>query len=589
MKRKHLLSSILLLFAISCAYRSRPELSEKDLAYYVRFLSSDSLHGRLSGTVFAKQAADFLATQYRNYGLSPAFANSYFQDFTFSAGVEPGTRNQFVFSSSGPGISGNLIPLPFARPGKVDGELVFLSYCIYAPDRGRDDFAGFNIAGKIVFCLRYGPEGESSRKFGHAMQFRVKYDQAVKRGAAGVVFFSAEGSDPDLSDFPFQNESGPPAAFIHGDSLKSVSLFSDLLEKMKKKEALESTGRVIGKISFETDFKARSLSGRNVGAFAVPFQAGQRIIVFGAHYDHLGEGDISSLGKKGEIHNGADDNASGSSAVLEIAGEIASRMKEHPDNYPGVNFLFLNFDGEERGLFGSSHFVKDDYFNTLRIDAMINLDMVGRLRPDKGLYVQGYQTGDERLNSIIDEAFRESRFPSDIKMNSVPGGNGPSDHLEFYRKKMPVVFLFTGSHRQYHTQDDDFETINISGALSVAKFAELIGLKLALLDRPIAYRQAPSEPEREAFDFDVRLGIVPAGYENNTGGVEVGGLAPGAPVAAVGIQEGDRVIELGGQKIDNIRDLMAFLGDAKLHVKYKIVFLRKDRRIEAETELMGGH
>ena len=220
-----------------------------------------------------------------------------------------------------------------------------------------------------------------------------------------------------------------------------------------------------------------------MGAYLRPPVAGEKTVVLGAHFDHIGTGAFASLGGKGEIHNGADDNASGVAVMLEVARKLANEKRP-----TGANVLFLGFDAEERGLYGSKAFIESEYFRQREIAAMINLDMVGRLRSDFGLGVQGSDTSDERWEEAIRRSFRESGFSEDIPLSLLPGGEGPSDHAAFFRRKIPVAFVFTGTHERYHTPQDDWETLDMGGLAAVARFTRRLILNAA---------RTPSLPFRE--------------------------------------------------------------------------------------------
>ncbi|MCB1306911.1 MAG: M28 family peptidase [Leptospiraceae bacterium] len=623
--------------------RESSEIRQQDLAYYVYTLSSDAFQGRESGSADSRRAAAFFASRYVRAGLFPAFGDSFLMDFTFEAGIKQGAGNRLIWlesvgtstepqsppdsesdtrdaepetgknppqsedepdstetrSSDNPEgriIADQVVPLPLARPRAVTAEVVYLGFCIEAPEQGHNDYAGVDVSGKIIACLRHGPGGDHNAKFRQKISFFHKYKTATQHNVAGVLFIGRpEYPAPSVRDFRASFQDGPPALFVQPEQL--ADRFPDIkteYARLLAGDRFRRHGETLGRATIQTDFSVQQHLGRNAGAYLRSPKPDQEIIIVGAHLDHLGMGTFSSMEGEGAIHNGADDNASGSAVVLELAlalsaierGESISNLKRLPEN---VNVLFLNFDAEERGLIGAARFADSDFFpDSKRVRLMINLDMVGRLRPDKGLTIQGYQTADERLEKLFRESYAAASFPEDTQLNLMKGGAGPSDHSIFYQRNIPVAFMYTGAHKQYHTSEDDYNTINLAGLYHIARMTANLIEQVAMLEQPLQFRRAPAEPDRSAFEFDVRLGIIPGSYEQGGDGLPVGGVREEAPVAATGLREGDVIIQLGDQKIGDINDLMNFLSDATVRKEYRIVFRRGSEIIEARTKLMSG-
>ena len=375
-------------------------------------------------------------------------------------------------------------------------------------------------------------------------------------------------------------------------------------------------------------------------------------MIVGAHLDHLGRGYFSSRGTPGLLHLGADDNASGTAAVLELALSLAA----HPDLLPqNTNVLFLHFDAEERGLIGSRFFTTSGLYRALRppkaspsqdadagsdrtakplprAEAMINLDMVGRLRSSKGLMLQGCETADPRWADLMRQSYlhafgssdeqtkssAKKRNPqdatdptkktesaqspnptqSDSKCSglSVPqgpnlrlirGGSGPSDHSPFYRKGLPIAFFFTGSHLDYHTERDLPERINYIGLLRIVRMAHRLVVGWSNLREPLLFRKAAHEARRSDFDFRLRLGIVPGSYESGKEGLLVAAVKQEAPVAKSGLRAGDTIVRIGAQPIGDINDLMEFLSNASSKRVYELHYKRNGKLHKTKTRLMA--
>lgn len=541
--------------------------------------------GRESGTPFAHSTALYLRSRYIELGLSPAFENGYTQEFPFQGGLEAGPSFAETGSARAEGI-----PLPFAESGEAKGQAVFAGFCLDDSRAGRDDFEGLKLEGRIVFCLRYGPQGSTDPVFARTMSFESKWQAAVKRGAAGVVFVGKRGSEPPAPGELPRRGGKAPALYVPME--KALQLLGWLEEEEKQLSAGQPSARsgpvcsphnVCTEIHLSARYESRTRTGFNVGAYLKHPSPGQKDIIVGAHLDHLGLGSFSSMGGRGQIHNGADDNASGTAAVLELARLLKARLASGDLKLPeDRNVLFAHFDAEERGLFGSMHMARK--LEPGRAALMVNLDMVGRLRADKGLSVQGKDTSDIRLKEILESPANSSLAGARVKL--ISGGRGPSDHASFYLKGIPVVFLFTGYHMQYHKPSDDTALINMQGIAHIVNYTARVVEASAALNPPPQFRSAGKEEEDRGYSFKLRLGIMPGGYDRGGDGLLVGGVQKGAPVEKTGIREGDKLIEIGDQKVSDIYDLMEFLSDAEPRVEYRIVFVRGKERMTGITTLI---
>ncbi|MCP5480006.1 MAG: M28 family peptidase [Spirochaetales bacterium] len=578
--------------------------SDDHLADFAERLSSDDFQGRESGSRFSRRAARLLEEHYRQAGLVPAFGNSYLQPFGFEAGVEAGASSIAWTHDEREIVFENAVPMPLSRPGEAEGPLIYGGMCIDAPDR--DDFAGLDVRNRIVLCLRYGPGGKENETYAREITFQHKFKAISERGAAGVVFLGTSDS-PGARAEAFSRVSfspGPIAVFLDAPAFfDEIDFLEEDEQRLLRGEPSEHRGALLGRLRVRSDFRTAFHLGTNVGAYLRPFRSDQRLIVLGAHLDHLGPGYFSSLGEADQIHNGADDNASGTALVLGMGLALRSWDSGHSEAPPGVgsehwpddfNVLFLHFDGEERGLLGSRRFVGSRYFAPQQTVAMLNYDMVGRLRPDKGLALQGADTAGSQWREVIQIAYdraglKQAEDPDAFPLRLIPGGYGPSDHSSFYEKGVPVAFFFTGSHPQYHTPDDDFDLLNTDGMARIGVMAFSMIDQLSASGLRLSFVRAREEPRRSAFEFRVRLGILPA-YDSTDAdeGLLVAGVREDAPIRATGIRAGDVIVRIGDKQISNIYDLMDFLGDATTARPYRIVFKRGDQTIESETMLMAA-
>ena len=568
--------------------RTDPQARVSDLRYYVETLSSARYAGRASGSPEGHAAAQFIAEEHRRNALVPGFGSSFVQEFPFMASevtVSPGRNFFHLTLASGETEKIAVLPLPLSRPGTFRGPVVFGGYCIDA-GRKRDDFAGLRVKDTLVVCLRFGPGGKANVEYQREISFVAKLKAAERRGARAVIFVGRKSfAAPSIGAFPARDRPGPAAVYVEPEALLRFLPNVAAAEKAAQaNQPLPATanGQLRASGAIETHFTRERLTGRNVAAFIRQPAAGDRLVIVGAHLDHIGRGEFGSVRGAGQVHPGADDNASGTAALLELAASLRSQEVSLPRR---INVLFVHFDAEERGLLGSRAFVKSKAFSPATTVAMVNLDMVGRLGAAHGLSLQGFDTADGRFETAIKKAIASASFDTMIaKLRR--GGRGPSDHTSFYEKRVPVLFLTTGAHREYHTSDDRADLVQYGGLLSIVKLTGALVQQLALLDKPLVFRESGAASDRVSFRSSLRLGIVPAGY-GESGGVEVGSVQAGAPVAATGLRSGDRVVSLGGKPIGDIHDLMDFLIGAKPNVEYAIEFTRgRDRRV-SRTRLMG--
>jgi hypothetical protein len=295
-------------------------------------------------------------------------------------------------------------------------------------------------------------------------------------------------------------------------------------------------------------------------------------VIVGAHYDHLGSGGPGSLAPWTKaIHNGADDNASGTAALLEVARSIAAREKK-----PARRIVFVAFSGEERGLLGSKHYVKNAAIPLEQTVAMVNMDMVGRLKNNK-LIVHGTGTA-ESFNAIIDETNKKYEF--DIKKD--PGGSGPSDHAEFYRKEIPVFHFFTGTHKDYHRPSDDFDKINVEGMRRVTTMVADVTEQIVASESRPKYLLVKSKVVRRG--NRPYLGSIPA-FDREVEGYALDGVTKGSPADKAGIKGGDVIVKFGDDKIGGIEDIQNSLLKHKAGDKVKVIVLRDGEEKELTVTL----
>lgn len=315
---------------------------------------------------------------------------------------------------------------------------------------------------------------------------------------------------------------------------------------------------------------SKAIVGQNVIGFID--NGAPTTVIIGAHYDHLGYGAEGSLyqGAEPQIHNGADDNASGVTVLLELAKTLKSK-------YTHNNYLFISFSGEEKGLWGSSWFTKNPTIDLATVNYMINMDMVGRLEDDRELAIYGTGTSPSWM-PILEEISKERN----INMKSKPSGVGPSDHTSFYLKDLPVLHFFTGQHDDYHKPSDDANLIDYEGLQEIHDYVTDV---IARLDDQgkLEFTKTKDEQSRKAPKYSVTLGVIPD-YMSDGKGLLISGVIEGRPAAKAGILDGDIVIKMGEHDVPDIMGYMAALGKFKKGDKAKVIVLREGKEVEVEVE-----
>lgn len=306
------------------------------------------------------------------------------------------------------------------------------------------------------------------------------------------------------------------------------------------------------------------ITGRNVIGYIN--NDAEYTIIIGAHYDHLGYGHEGSrhTGEK-EIHNGADDNASGVAMILELAKFLKKNNPKH-------NYVILAFSGEEKGLWGSNYYMKNPTIDTSKIAYMINFDMVGRLSPSYKLAVYGTGT-----SPVFDEVLKKANDPVKFHLVTKESGVGPSDHTSFYLKGYPVLHFFTGQHDDYHKPTDDFEKINFDGMVLILDFVENIMTQLEHYGQ-LEFRKTKDADSKKAPKYSVTLGVVPD-YLFDGVGMRIDGTSPGKPAENAGIKAGDIVIQMGEILVPDMMGYMKALGQFKKGEETDVVVVRDGKEV----------
>jgi hypothetical protein len=566
----------------------RAAITAEEIAAHIRFLASDALAGRRAGTEGAEKAADYIASEFRAYGLRPLGGrNSFRQPFSFVSGVGLGPGNALALVRGSQEIAfqpgRDFVPLAFSRDESVEADVVFAGFGISAPDLGYDDYAGSDVSGKIVLVLTGSPDGDDPHsRFGRYLSPRYKTVVARDKGARGVLFIASEEefSKEPLARLRYDHTFGDSGgvAFVVSQQVAEEMLstagrpLADVVREISGKKRPHSFTLPSLRLRCRSDVIKERKTTANVVALLPGTDPALRTeyIIVGAHYDHLGWGGEDSLAPKqtGEIHNGADDNASGVAGVLELAQALAAerhRLKR--------SILFVAFSGEEEGLLGSRYFVEHPPVPLERVIAMINLDMIGRLK-DNTLIVYGLGTS-PAWKPLLERLTEAARF----KFTARDDGLGPSDHTSFYLKDIPVLHFFTGVHEDYHRPSDDVEKINAEGECRIVTLVRDIVRELQQQhERPLFTKTRSPEPDRTQMGFRVSIGTIPD-YAAEVEGVRLAGVRQGSPAEKAGLRTGDVIVGVGSRTVRNVYDYTYALQDLRPGQEVAFIILRGSERL----------
>jgi len=587
---RRLLPAALAIFvtASAVAQVASPEAYIED----VKFLASPELRGRGAGTPELDRAAAYIAKKFEEAGLQPAGENGYLQPLQVTTGAVMGEDNRLaVQSPSGersltPGE--DYAPINFSSSGTAAGPLVFAGYGIDAEEKAYDDYAHLDVEGKIVVVLRYEPPsfsgGEGSRRYTRHANLISKAINARNRGALAVIIANGyrEGSDSDEL-IKFGSVSGPadagiPMVQVKNDvvehwlegSGKSLQELQAAINESDTPQSLELGADL--RVELQVDVERKQAAVNNV----VGYWPGKtdEYVVIGAHYDHLGLGDESSLApdKVGQIHPGADDNASGTAGVIALAKAIASQGKDRRGT------LFIAFAGEEIGLLGSQYWTDHPTKPLEDAVAMLNMDMIGRVDKSK-VYVGGAGTA-KVFQQMLDDAAKEAHF----ELASSQSGYGASDHTSFTTKGIPVLFFFSGLHADYHKPTDTWDKINATAAVEVLDIVDEVADDLRIAeDRPEFIREAAmasGDPHSGAppgsgggGGYGPYFGSIPD-FAEVPNGVRFADIRPDSPAAKGGLLPGDIMIGFDGKPIKNLYDFTYALRDGRVGQTVAVKVLR---------------
>lgn len=598
MPRPRFLAPALALFLLAPALRANDPIGrmERDLV----FLAGEDCEGRGLKTQGIHKAAAYIAAEFQAAGLKPAFPDGYFQPFAVKESFLEAGPHKLALA----GPDGKELDLTFGKTftvsglsgkGTVGGGLVFAGFGISSDKY--DDYKDLDVTNKVVLVLRQNPRArakkdvlfteEETRKHAPLVE---KIKLASKNKAAAIVFLNDKdmaGKDDPLMSFEYASEDGKVGTIpvVHAKRAdidralaaagKSLADLEAAIDKDLKPQSFTLAGWTA---KVQTAVGVKEIPAKNVVGYlegSGPLK--DETVVLGAHYDHLGRGERGTKQPgTNAVHYGADDNGSGTTALMELARRYGARKDRE-----GRRLVFVAFSGEERGLLGSLHYCDKPAFPLDKTVAMLNMDMVGRVRPDDKdhkdrLVVGGIGTA-KSFEKLLDDANAQSGF----HLSKDRSGVGPSDHTSFYLAKVPVYFFFTGEHAEYHTPKDRAETINFSGILKVADLVDRMATTIASAKERPEY-VAGAGGSLGGKPGGPKLGVMPR-YEESGDGMEISGVMPGGAAEAAGLKKGDKITAIAGKPVKNVQDYMAAMSGLKRGEDVELTVSRDGKTLKVKA------
>ncbi|MGI8917034.1 MAG: M20/M25/M40 family metallo-hydrolase [Pyrinomonadaceae bacterium] len=624
--------SLVVVVALSAGcFAQQPQLtpSAERLRADITYLASDKLEGRRTGTPGANAAADYIAKEFGRLKLKHGAGKSnYLQAFPYVAGIDLGKTNKLQFSDNGKDlrVGEDWTPLGISTNANLEkADAVFVGYGLTVSELKHDDYAGANAGGRIAVAFAGTPDGDNPHgQFARYEDVRWKAIAARNAGAKALLVIANETNfkDDRLSRLRYDNsggDAGMPVVAVSRQAAerllaKNSSLLAEIEQRLRAKSAAADAETLkfpleTIQISLTTDLVRREAAAANVIGILEGTDPALKneTIVIGAHYDHLGHGGAGSLApKEGEIHHGADDNASGVAGVLELA-----RIFSMQNPRPRRSILFATFSGEEEGLLGSNYYVNHPSVPLSDTIAMINMDMIGRMK-NKSLTIGGMGTATEWA-ALVENANKLQGMTVTASQGGTPAGSqvaggmpivvaangqpvvhndpakqftltlnadgyGPSDHSSFYAKQIPVLFFWTGTHSDYHKPSDTAEKINYDDESRILRVVAKIVESIAVGEKRPTYTLAKTEATGRSTGFRVSLGTIP-NYSDSGDGLLLDGVREDSPAAKAGLKAGDRIVKLAGRDVRNVYDYTYVLGEMKAGQEYEVEVMRGTERL----------
>ena len=573
---------LLLIFLFNSCSVYNEHINPINLKKHVKYLASDQLEGRYPASAGGLLAAEYIRDYFSENGLV-LYDQAGFQYFNIITNSYLGPNNQLTFNNNSYVVSDDFIPLSYGLNTTLNSEIYFAGYGFNINNDSLiwNDYQNYNSKDKWVMIFRGSPDNDNPHgDYASYSSLRKKAIIAKDNGASGVIFVSTSGFDAEdklieLSYDQSQNDIGIPiihikrdlANLILKDNNKTVDILEDeLINKLNKFEnfTIDKSIKITSDVLFETK------QTQNVIGF-IPGSDNtlkDEYIVVGAHYDHIGYGGEGSSSRRpyiDAIHNGADDNASGVSVILELS-KMLKNIKTNRTIY------FVAFGAEEMGLIGSKYFVNNQIISDKKIQIMINLDMVGRLK-NNVVSINGVETA-KNLKKLISDIVQKNKIEATFSSD----GFGPSDHSSFYIKDIPVLYFFTGAHNDYHTPNDDYEKINYLG---LEKIENLVYSSIVEFDKieKLEFTKSGEKESSRPPKFKVTLGIMPDYVFKDIKGLRIDAVTPNRPAYNAGLIDGDIIIQMDGKSVSDIYEYMHRLSEIEIGDTIDVKVIRDNKEL----------
>jgi aminopeptidase YwaD len=559
MLRIHTFLSTLLLFIslFSFAQKKSKKISKADIVLitnlqsHISFLADDKLEGRRAGTNGEKLAKEYISNQFSTIGLTAKGTEGFYQPFEIYEGKQINPATLLIINGNDLKAGKDFFPFVFSPNISLEA---LPSVALQEMDM------------PWFFNLKETLEENANNPHFDLLDFIKTKATKAKEKTATALFIYNTSATADKLEFNGKDKSEVlPIPVIYISKIAAQKFFKD--------ESATTD------LKLKIDISDKKRTGNNVVGFID--NGASNTVIIGAHFDHLGFGEdgnsmIRNIANPG-IHNGADDNASGTAAMLELARMF--KMPAGKNNFlKNSNYLFIAFSGEELGLYGSKYFTEHPTVDLKNANYMINMDMVGRLNDSTNTITLGGYGTSPMWSAFIDANKRE---PFAIKIDS--SGTGPSDHTSFYRKDIPVLFFFTGLHPDYHKPSDDFDKINYTGEAKIVNYIYALINNINTKNQKLAFTKTRETQTGTSSRFSVTMGIMPD-YTFSGSGVRADGVSDGRPAQKAGLKAGDVIIQLGDYPVSSVENYMQVLGKFKKGDKTKVKYKRANETKEAEVE-----
>lgn len=552
MKKK----SFILFFLFAAVVADAQKLKKEDkqlvtnLQQHIQFLADDKLEGRRTGTAGETAAANYISTQFKTIGLLPKGTNDYLQAFDVNEGKQISPTTFLTIDGKNLVLNKEFFPLIISPNVTIEA---LPSLALQEPST------------PWFFNLKELLETNANNPHFDITESIIKSTkESAKRGATAIFLYNTSNREDGLQ-------------FDGKEKLEPVSIPVVYLTKDAVKKYLSDESATLD-VKLKVDIADKKRSGTNVVGYID--NGAPTTVVLGAHYDHLGRGEDNNsreIEKKGQIHNGADDNASGTAALIELARLLKnSKLKSN-------NYLFIAFSGEELGLFGSKYFTENPTLDLRNVNYMINMDMIGRLNDSSHVITVGGYGTSPSWGEIYNLAGKKKLYSSDLVFRFDSSGTGPSDHTSFYLKNIPVLFYFTGLHGDYHKPSDDFDKINYTGEMNVVKHILSVVETGNKQKTKLVFTKTREAQTTTSARFTVTMGIMPD-YTFSGLGVRVDGVSEDRPAQKAGLKTGDVILSIGDYKTNSLEDYMQALGKFKKGDKAGITYNRAGQTLSSTVE-----